>query len=170
MSGPFIGEIRMFAGNYAPRGWAFCNGQLLAISQHQTLFSILGTTYGGDGRTTFGLPDLRGRAPVHQGSGPGLEPVSLGQRAGANVASLSLSHLPPHNHQVACSSEDAEETDAENNFPAVAREDTYAGSSDTQMNGSMIGYTGSGQPLSIMQPYLSVSIIIALEGVYPSRG
>ena len=104
MAEPFIGQIEMFAGNFAPRGWAFCNGQLIAISQNSALFSILGTTYGGDGRTTFGLPDLRGRAPIHTGgawdTGPGLSTYRLGQRSGLEENYLNVLHLPSHNHQV----------------------------------------------------------------------
>ncbi|MFY1113097.1 MAG: tail fiber protein, partial [Methanosarcinaceae archaeon] len=99
-SEPFIGEIRMFAGNFAPRGWAFCDGQLLPISQNTALFSILGTTYGGDGRTTFGLPDLRGRVPVHAGSGPGLSTVRLGDTGGAETVTLSQAQMPSHNHTI----------------------------------------------------------------------
>ena len=95
---PFIGQIMMFSGNFAPRGWAFCDGQLLAIAQNSALFSIVGTTYGGDGRTTFGLPDLRGRTPVHQGNGPGLPPVSLGQKGGAASTTLIVQNLPAHTH------------------------------------------------------------------------
>ncbi|CAB9512708.1 Tail Collar [Seminavis robusta] len=98
MSEPFIGQVVLFAGNFAPRSWAFCNGQLLAISQNSALFSILGTTYGGDGRTTFALPDLRGRVPVSQGTGPGLPPISLGQRRGSNTATLTVNNMPAHNH------------------------------------------------------------------------
>ena len=100
MAEPFVGEIRMFAGNFAPRGFAFCDGQLLAISQNDALFALLGTTYGGDGRTTFALPDLRGRVPVHAGSGPGLTRRTLGQRAGSEQETLTLSQIPAHNHNM----------------------------------------------------------------------
>ncbi|NOT56941.1 MAG: phage tail protein, partial [Deltaproteobacteria bacterium] len=105
MSDPFIGEIIMFGGNFAPRGWAFCNGQLLSIAQNTALFSILGTTYGGDGRTTFALPDLRGRVPVHAGNsqGPGLPPVQLGEMAGSPSVTLTVSQMPMHNHLVVAS-------------------------------------------------------------------
>ncbi|MBD3756388.1 MAG: phage tail protein, partial [Gammaproteobacteria bacterium] len=98
MSEPFVGEIRMFAGNFAPRGWAFCDGQLLAVSQNDALFSLLGTIYGGDGRTTFGLPDMRGRIPVHQGSGPGLSPRRLGSKSGAETETLTVNQMPSHTH------------------------------------------------------------------------
>ncbi|MDF1642497.1 phage tail protein, partial [Thalassolituus oleivorans] len=98
MSEPFVGEIRMFAGNFAPRGWAFCDGQLMAVSQNDALFSLLGTVYGGDGRTTFGLPDMRGRLPVHQGQGPGLSLRRLGARYGEENVTLTVNEIPPHSH------------------------------------------------------------------------
>ena len=105
MSEPFVGEIRMFAGNFAPRGWAFCDGQLLATSQNDALFSLLGTIYGGDGRTTFGLPDLRGRIPVHAGTGPGLSPRRLGAKAGAEKVTLTVNELPSHTHDLVASNQ-----------------------------------------------------------------
>jgi microcystin-dependent protein len=104
MSEPFVGEIRMFAGNFAPRGWSFCNGQLMAISQNSALFSLIGTIYGGDGRTTFALPDLRGRVPLHAGEAPGLSHYALGQRGGAEQVALSVEHLPNHNHALMATS------------------------------------------------------------------
>src|SRR5688572_5350285 len=126
MSEPFIGEIIMFAGNFAPRGWAFCSGQLLSIAQNTALFSILGTTYGGNGQTTFALPDLRGRCPVHQGQGPGLSNYSLGQVGGTESVTLIASQLPPHSHTVACSANDANLGLPEGNFPGTTADNTYA--------------------------------------------
>jgi microcystin-dependent protein len=172
MSEPFIGQVIMFAGNFAPRGWAFCDGQLLAISQHPSLFSILGTTYGGDGRTTFALPDLRGRVPTHEGTGPGLQPIALGQRSGQNNTSLTVSQLPPHNHLVQCSSDDGESDECPDAFLAKAAdgESIYTSSSDgSKMNSSMITSTGAGTPFSVMQPHLGINFIIALEGRLPDR-
>ena len=109
MSDPFVGEIRMFAGNFAPRSWALCDGQLLAVSQNDTLFSLFGTIYGGDGRTTFGLPDLRGRVPIHMGAGPGLTPRSIGSRSGSERATVSSNQLPAHTHSWAASADPAED-------------------------------------------------------------
>lgn len=175
MSEPFIGEIIMFGGTFAPRGWAFCNGQLLSIAQNTALFSILGTTYGGDGQTTFALPDLRGRVPVHSGNsqGPGLPPVQLGEMAGSPSVTLTVTQMPMHNHLVAAS-QTATTTDPNGGFPANDARGTpvqiYATQTDgTHMNPSMIGLAGGGQPISVQQPYLGINFIIALEGIYPAR-
>ncbi len=175
MSEPFIGEIIMFGGTFAPRGWAFCNGQLMSIAQNSALFSILGTTYGGDGQTTFALPDLRGRVPVHAGDsqGPGLSPVVLGEQAGSPTVTLTASQMPMHNHPVTAN-QNATTTDPSGAFPANDARGTpvsiYAATSDgTHMNPQMIGLAGNSQPVSIEQPYLGVNFIIALEGIYPSR-
>ncbi|MCX4248096.1 phage tail protein [Paraliomyxa miuraensis] len=167
---PFIGQIIMFAGNFAPRGWALCDGQLLPISQNQALFSILGTTYGGDGRTTFALPDLRGRASLHAGSGPGLTPRSLGQKSGEETVTLTVNQMPSHGHVV-----NAADTMANVRSPSnavLAQEATGAyqnGRTDVTMNPAMIGNSGGSQPHDNMQPYLVVNYIIALEGIFPSR-
>lgn len=171
MSEPFIGQIVMFAGNFAPRGWAFCNGQLLAIAQNTALFSILGTTYGGNGQTTFALPDLRGRVPVHPGQGPGLSNYSLGQSGGAESVTLNAAQLPPHNHSVACSSDDATSGDPNANFPSAFTQKIYANAATPGrfMNGGVISPVGGGQPHTNIQPYLCVNFIIALEGIFPSR-
>jgi len=185
MSEPFIGQIVMFAGNFAPRGWAFCDGQYRAISEHTALFSILGTTYGGDGRTTFALPDLRGRVPAGEGIGPGVDPVSLGQRSGASKASLTISNLPSHNHTAAFSgsatlrvSSESADTDDQDGM-AIAKGDFYTdndvdtdlrdGSIDMSSANVSVGNTGASQPFSIMQPFLGVNYIIAIEGLYPAR-
>ena len=172
---PFIGEIIMFGGNFAPRGWAFCNGQLLSISQNTALFALLGTTYGGNGQTTFALPDLRGRVPMHAGQGPGLADYSLGQRAGTESATLLVNNLPAHNHSVnaATAAPSPAPLSPTGNFLApVARgaPPIYAtGPGNTQMNAGMIGITGGSQPFPILQPYLTISFIIALQGIFPSR-
>ena len=173
MSEPFIGEIIMFGGTFAPRGWALCNGQLLPIAQNTALFAILGTTYGGDGQTTFALPDLRGRVPVHPGQGPGLPPVDLGQQAGSPTVTLTASEMPMHTHAVAAN-QNATTTNPSGAFPANDARGTpvsiYADQADgTQMNAQMLGLAGGSQPFSIAQPYLAVNFIIALEGIVPSR-
>jgi microcystin-dependent protein len=169
MAEPFIAEIVMFGGNFAPRGWAFCDGQLLAISQNSALFSLLGTTYGGDGRTTFGLPDLRGRFALHPGSGPGLPTYRLGQRGGATAHVLSVNELPSHDHSL-----NARDDDPNTSTPAgnlLANSPTYAAGvdSNTNMKAGTIGNTGNGQQFSVQNPFLAVNFIIALTGVFPSR-
>jgi microcystin-dependent protein len=169
MAEPFIATIVAFGGNFAPRGWAFCNGQILAISQNTALFSILGTTYGGNGQTTFALPDLRGRVPVHQGQGPGLSSYSLGQAAGAESTTLTLNQIPQHGHPVGASSSDAASKNPSGRFPAVTETPVYGDSSNASMNAAMVGQAGASQPHDNIQPYLALSFIIALEGIFPSR-
>src|SRR5262245_27946958 len=129
MSEPFMAEIVMFAGNFAPKAWAFCSGQILPIAQNKALFSLLGTPYGGTGVTTFALPDLRGRVPVHPGQGPGLSPYSLGQMAGTEMVTLLTTQIPQHSHNVACNGDDATLGVAQNNFLATTGTNTYAASS-----------------------------------------
>lgn len=167
---PFLGEIRIFAGNFAPQGWAFCDGQLLAISQNQALFSLLGTTYGGDGQTTFALPDLRGRVPMNAGSGPGLTPRSLGQTGGQEQVTLNVSQIPAHTHQARASSEAPDTNSPEDAVPAQkARTYLYnTGDSDVNMGTTAISSTGGSQAHDNMQPYLCLNYIIALQGLYPS--
>ena len=156
---PVIGELMMFAGNFAPRGWALCDGQLLSIAQNTALFSLLGTTYGGDGRTTFGLPDLRGRVPVHPGRGPGLTPRQLGEKGGQETVTLTTVQMPNHNHAV---QEGAGQ--GEGSEPG-------GGPVSTPVNGAgeMSGSTGGSQPHPNMQPFQCINYCIALNGVYPSR-
>jgi len=174
-SEPLIGSIAIFAGNYAPRGYALCQGQLLAISQNTALFSILGTTYGGDGRVTFGLPDLRGRFPVQQGQGPGLPFVDLGEVTGVTSVTLTSSQMPMHNHLIACDSNPASVQTPKNNFPAALGDaitpvNAYsAGPSNGQMNVAMCGLAGGNQPFNIQNPMLGLNFIIALTGIFPSR-
>jgi microcystin-dependent protein len=173
MSEPFIGEIKMFGGNFAPRGYAFCDGQLLSIAQNTALFSLLGTTYGGDGRTTFGLPDLRSRVPVHAGTGPGLSQYRLGQKAGAETVTLTVPNLPPHNHAALAAGPAGNANDAIGNIwadDAGVSSATYSsGSATGTMRGDAIGNTGSGQPMNNVPPYLAINFIIALQGIFPSR-
>ncbi|NJN46234.1 MAG: phage tail protein [Candidatus Competibacteraceae bacterium] len=171
MSEPFVGEIRMFAGNFAPRGWAFCDGQLLAVSQNDALFSLLGTIYGGDGRTTFGLPDMRGRIPIHAGQGPGLSPRRLGAKAGAENETLTVNQLPSHTHPLQASSEvattpnPASEVLGETVTDRVYRAD----STDANMASTSITNTGGSRSHTNLMPFLCVNFIIALVGIYPSR-
>lgn len=171
MSEPFIGEIRMFGGNFAPRGWALCDGQILSIAQNTALFSLLGTTYGGNGQTTFALPDLRGRVPVHPGQGPGLTNRTLGQTGGEEAHTLISTEMPVHNHIVNAKSAGGSAATPANNVPAgsTARDNQYAPAADTTMSPSMVGSAGGSQPHNNMQPYQCVNFIIALEGIYPSR-
>ena len=168
MSEPFIGQITLFAGNFAPRGWAFCSGQILPIAQNTALFSILGTTFGGNGQTTFALPDLRGRVPVHPGQGPGLSNVVLGERGGAETAVLNVNQLPAHNHLAGGTQGAAASTRPAGNVPSAGG--SYAPTPDgSTMNANFIRPTGGNQPFGIRQPYLGVNFIIALEGIFPSR-
>ncbi|MCW2497673.1 tail fiber protein [Jatrophihabitans sp.] len=171
MSDPFVGEIRMFAGNFAPQGWAFCNGQLIAISQNTALFSILGTNYGGNGSSTFGLPDLRGRVPVHWQQGPGLSTYNVGQAGGAESVTLTAQQLPAHSHTVAVNPRRGTLTEPEGNVLAATVGSSYAPSPTAgyAMNPSAISGGGGGQAHSILQPYLAVSFIIAMQGIYPAR-
>jgi len=169
-SDPFIGEIEWFAGNFAPRGWAFCDGSLLPINQYQALFSILGTTYGGDGRTTFALPDMRGRSPMHPGNGPGLSTRRLGERGGEEQVTLSVNEMPTHNHAMNASSNSGTDRSPADRVLADNSHNPYhPGPSNTTMSSASISHTGGGQPHNNMAPYLGVNCIIALQGLFPSR-
>lgn len=178
MSDPFLAEIRMFAGSFAPTGWALCNGQLMPISQNTALFSLLGTTYGGDGRTTFGLPDLQGRSPLHAGEGPGLGHVDLGQQLGARSVPLREHELPLHGHTIASVPDGTRGTTGNPSGAAWATsrvgrvtEDLYGGGPGTlTMGAGALSVEGGGQPHDNMPPYLVLTFIIALQGVYPARG
>lgn len=170
MSEPFLGEIRIVGFNFAPRGWALCNGQLLAISQNSALFSLLGVTYGGNGQTTFALPDLRGRAPLHYGQGPGLSDRTPGERSGTETVSLISSQMPLHNHPVTASTESATAKSPAGAVPAFTSAPAYVPAPiDTTMAPQMVGPAGGGQPHENMQPYLVVNFVIALVGIFPSR-
>ena len=167
---PFIGQIMMFAGNFAPRGWALCDGQLLAISQNQALYSILGTAYGGDSRTTFALPDLRGRVPMHAGNGPGLTSRSLGDRGGVENNILNVNQLPPHTHGVSIPSKEEGNADVPaDNYVAGAGLDSFGTITDSNMKTFQTLSTGGGQSVNNIQPYQCVNYIIALQGIFPSR-
>lgn len=173
MSEPFVGEIRMFAGNFAPRSWAFCDGQLLAVSQNDALFSLLGTIYGGDGRTTFGLPDMRGRIPIHAGSGPGLTPRKLGAKSGAENVTLTTNELPNHTHNVNASDQQGSSTSPANQFFGQEGLNVYhaapLSSNVTNLKSSAVTPVGGSQSHSNLMPALCVNFIIALYGIYPSR-
>ena len=176
MSEPFIAEIRIFAGNFAPRGWAFCDGQLLPISNNTALFSLIGTTYGGDGRTTTALPNLQGRAPMHPGRGPGLTARRLGEKVGVETVTLNEAQIPAHRHTARATTDPASRgATAPTNTSSLARSgggDAYQ--SDTSANlvdlaSETLSATGGGQSHTNMQPYLTLNFIIALVGLYPSR-
>ncbi len=171
MSEPFVGEVRMFAGNFAPRGWAFCDGQLLAVSQNDALFSLLGTIYGGDGRTTFGLPDLRGRIPIHAGSGPGLSPRRLGAKGGAENVTLTVNQLPSHTHDMQAIGQNANTPNASGNLLAqTPTVDLYITETPVQgMASTAVTNTGGSRSHTNLMPFLCINYIIALFGIYPSR-
>ncbi|MEZ4884954.1 MAG: tail fiber protein [Chitinophagales bacterium] len=171
MSEPFVGEIRMFAGNFAPRGWAFADGQLLAVSQNDALFSLYGTIYGGDGRTTFALPDLRGRIPLHAGHGPGLSERRLGSKGGSENVTLTVNQLPSHNHGVAAAGVDGDKNIPTGNYLAGsgARDTEYDSSQDAGMSAAAVASTGGSQSHTNLMPALCVNYIVALVGIYPSR-
>lgn len=168
---PFLAEVRMFGGNFAPRGWALCEGQLLPISQNQALFSLLGTIYGGDGRTTFALPDLRGRGPIAPGNGPGLPSYREGQRGGNYQTILNVTQLPSHNHAMGVQVNNAEagESDPTNNFPGAAAQYAEEGTANANLGGVSVGHTGSNSAIENMQPYLAINYIICTSGTFPSR-
>jgi microcystin-dependent protein len=172
MSEPFLGEIRMGGWNFAPQGWALCNGQLLSISQNTALFSLLGTTYGGNGQTTFALPDLRGRVPVHFGQGPGLSNYDQGQVGGTESVTLTPNQMPVHNHHVNSYDNQGSSGTPTGNFPAADGTGFTADwndTSSTQMAPGMLTNSGGGQPHSNIQPFLTVNFVIALQGIFPSR-
>lgn len=166
MSEPFLGEIRRVAFPFAPKGWALCNGQVLSIQQNQALFALLGTVYGGNGMTTFGLPDLRGRTPVHPD--PAV-PLTQGQRAGEAMHTLTVSELPNHSHGVRAAAGAATVSSPEGAYWAASDQPAYGTDLAPTMSGAAIGATGGTQPHENRSPYLAVNYIIALTGVFPSR-
>lgn len=164
MAQPYVGEIRMFAGNFAPAGWMFCDGALLPISENETLFQLIGTTYGGDGQETFGLPDLRGRLPVHQGSG-----FILAETGGAEEITLTVNQIPTHDHPFLAAEGAANAVSPGGNLPAEALKRFYAAPGTlVPMAASSGGATGGSQPHSNFQPYLCINHIISLFGIFPS--
>lgn len=172
-SDPFIGEICMFAGNFAPVGWALCNGQILSIAHNTALFSLLGTTYGGDGITTFGLPNLQGRVAIHSGNSNDWQ---LGQAAGSSSVTLTTANLPSHNHALHATSAAGDNPSPTNNVLGTYGSDIpptgpYSSAvPDTALHALSVSFTGSNAPVEVQNPYLCVNFIIALEGIYPSRG
>lgn len=170
MSEPFVAEIRMFAGNFAPRGFAFCDGQILAIAQNTALFALLGTTYGGNGTTNFALPDLRDRFPMHEGSGPGLTPRDLGEQGGVAAVSLTPAEIPAHTHDAAAVQGSATAQTPTNLYPAATTTPVYGPPSDlVPLAPASVAPAGAGLPHENRQPYLAVSFIIALQGIFPAR-
>ena len=173
MSEPFIGQICIYGFNFAPRGWALCNGQLIAISQNTALFSLLGTTYGGNGQTTFALPNLQSRAPLHPGQGPGLSPYTLGEQTGTESVTMTVSTLPahPHGYTVPATTADQNSIDPAANAALAAGTGIYrtAATANVQMPGGNTAPAGNSQPISIIQPILTLNFCIALQGIFPSR-
>jgi microcystin-dependent protein len=174
MSQPYVGEIRMFGGSFAPAGWAFCNGQLMAISENDTLFNLIGTTYGGDGQSTFALPDLQGRLPMHAGQGTGIsQNYQIGEKAGVESVTLNSQQTPIHNHSVVTSGDLANSNSPNNSILAQSTQ-ILMYTQDTAskfMAPSALSFIGGNQPHhENMQPYLVISFIISLFGVYPSQG
>jgi microcystin-dependent protein len=164
MSEPYLGEIKIVSFNFPPKGWTFCNGQLLPINQNQALFAILGTTYGGDGRTTFALPNLQGRIPVHVGDG-----ITLGERGGETAHTLNISELPAHTHAPVGSTNAPAFPTAAGNIWAQFPGNLYNSTPNAAMNPACISPTGGNQPHENMSPYLVLNFIIALQGIFPSQ-
>lgn len=166
MSQPYVGEIRMFAGNFAPAGWMFCEGQLLPISEYETLFNLIGTTYGGDGQSTFGLPDLRGRVPLHQGNG-----FTLAETGGVEEVTLTVSQIPVHTHPVLSSTAVGNQILPSGNVLAASFNVTpyINDTTDANMNPLAVSSAGGNQPHNNFQPYLCVDFIISLFGIFPSQ-
>lgn len=174
MADPFVAEIRIFPFNFAPKGWAFCNGQLMPLSQNTALFSLLGTTYGGDGKSNFALPDLQGRTPMHPGQGPGLSLRDLGEQSGSETVTLLESEIPVHSHSMAAATDPAEApSPSPNRTPARPRGgaayQTDSSSNLVEMAPQTLAVTGSDAPHNNMQPYLTFYFCIALTGVFPPR-
>lgn len=173
MADPFVAEIRIFPFNFAPKGWAWCDGQLLPLSQNTALFSLLGTTYGGDGKSNFALPDLQGRAPMHPGQGPGLSLHDLGESGGSETVTLLESEIPSHNHSMGAQTTPlggvASGQNATLSRPASGNLYTATNSPQVQMASSTLAPAGGDQPHNNMQPYLTLYFCIALQGVYPPR-
>lgn len=170
MAQPYVGELRIFAGNFAPAGWMFCEGQIIPISENETLFNLIGTTYGGDGQSTFALPDLRGRLPIHQGTRPGGSSYIMAENGGAEEVTLSVNQMPIHTHPMLGASGNGTQATARNNVLASSPLlKLYSGeAADTAMAATSITSTGGNQPHTNVQPYLCVNYIISLFGIFPS--
>ena len=174
MSDPFLAEIRIFPFNFPPTGWAWCNGQLMPLSQNTALFALLGTTYGGDGKSTFALPDLRGRAPMHPGQGPGLSPYDLGQSGGADAVPLIEAEMPAHSHNLMANAADPANVQGPSPEVVLARSSPFIYKAlpvndAAPMAGQAIAPSGGSLPHNNLQPYLTVSFCIALQGIFPPR-
>jgi microcystin-dependent protein len=172
MAEPFLAEIRIMSFGFPPKGWALCNGQLLPINQNQALFSLLGTTYGGDGKSNFALPNMQGNAPMHPGQGPGLSLHDLGETGGSETVSLLESEIPSHSHNLRADVVDLADTNVPSPAASLALSSggtLYQGTANTQMDGQMLAPAGGDQPHNNMQPYLTLNFCIALQGVYPPR-
>ena len=167
MGQPYVGEIRMFAGNFAPAGWMFCEGQLLPISENETLFNLIGTTYGGDGQSTFGLPDLRGRIPLHMGQGPGLSAYTPGEMAGVEQVTLTVSQIPNHSHLPQSNTESTQVSPGNGLWASSTKAMFSAGAPNANMAAQAIAPDGGSQPHTNFMPYLCVDFIISLFGIYP---
>ncbi|MCX7571872.1 tail fiber protein [Tumebacillus sp. DT12] len=180
MADAYIGEIRVFAGNFAPKGWALCNGQLMSISQNTALFSILGVQYGGDGKTTFALPNLMGNAPMGQGSGQGLTPRTVGEKVGSSTVTLLTTEMPGHNHAPQAINVQGTTVDPTGSYWSQSVAEGLPGletqiplfnpTPDTPMSPVALNVAGGSQPHNNMQPYLAMNYIICLQGEFPSRG
>jgi len=170
MAQPYVGELRIFAGNFAPAGWMFCQGQLLPISENETLYQLIGTTYGGDGQDTFGLPDLRGRLPIHQGNGGG-DTYTLAETGGAEEVTLSINQIPAHSHPMLGAAGNGSQANPKNNVLASSTlVKLYSGeAADTAMSATSITSIGGSQPHTNFQPYLCLNYIISLFGIFPSQ-
>ncbi|HMJ08911.1 MAG TPA: tail fiber protein [Pyrinomonadaceae bacterium] len=171
MGQPFIGEIRMFGGNFAPAGWMFCDGSLIPISENDTLFNLIGTTYGGDGQETFALPDLRGRVPIHSGQGPGLSNYTLSENAGVETVTLSNNQIPVHSHALLASIDIGDSPTAQDNVVSQSTSvDLYTEDVvDANMSANIVSPVGGSQPHENMQPFLTVSFIISMFGIFPQQ-
>lgn len=164
MAQPYVGEIRMFAGNFAPAGWMFCEGQLLPISENETLFQLIGTTYGGDGQSTFALPDLRGRLPIHQGNG-----FILAETGGAEEITLTVNQIPSHSHAMLATNDIPPHASPSNHLVGQAASKIYRNGNPTvNLNPASVGPVGGSQPHTNFQPYLCINFIISLFGIFPS--